>query len=71
MINAQEEENLAECALRIRRILEGIKNLLEGYYLPRSTVFGSPNNAVRSVAQLLGYFVPPQDMCLNRLSGHG
>ena len=66
LIHLLEEHDLPESALRIGRVLEGIKDLLERNCLLALFVGRLPDDAVSSLAELLGHVgqadaaVPPK-----------
>ncbi len=59
-----QEHNLPECALRVRRVVEGVEDLLKGDHLLVLLVDGLPNDPVGALAQLLDDLELPKNMWL-------
>ena len=66
-VHLLEELDLAERALRVGRILEGVKDLLERDDLFRPIVERAPHDAVRALPELLRDLVLAQDWPVNLL----
>ena len=64
-IQLLQEHHLSESPLSVSRILESVKILFQRDNFLGSLINGLPDNAIRTLAQLLKNFVLLENMCFN------